>query len=80
MDMQNLLVWNVRGLNVNGHWNVVRELDATEQPSIICLQETKLHVIDDYFIMQLLDLGFDYAYLLAEQARGGILVTWHNTI
>jgi exonuclease III len=51
MDMQNLLVWNVRGLNVNGHWNVVRELYATEQPSIICLQETKLHVIDDYFIM-----------------------------
>jgi hypothetical protein len=42
------------------------------------IQETKLVVIDDYILCQLLGTGFDYAFLPAANTRGGggILVTW----
>jgi exonuclease III len=49
---------------------------TTERPSILCLQETKLNVISEFDIMQLLGVGFDYTYLPSVQTHGGILVTW----
>jgi hypothetical protein len=35
------------------------------------IQETKLVVIDDYILCQLLGTGFDYAFLPAANTRGG---------
>jgi hypothetical protein len=49
-----------------------------EKPSLVCLQETKLHIINDYNVMQILSSGFDYSYLPTNDTRGGILVTWHS--
>jgi exonuclease III len=49
-----------------------------ERPSIVCLQETKLDVISDFNDMQILGLGFDYAYLPTIQTwgGGGIVLVW----
>jgi hypothetical protein len=41
MGSENILVWNVCGLNANGHCNVVHELVTAERSSNICLQDTK---------------------------------------
>jgi hypothetical protein len=76
VSLENLLLWNVRGLHARSYRDTVRQLIAAEKPSLVCLQETKLHVIIDFNVMQILSARFDYAYLLADGTRGGILVTW----
>jgi exonuclease III len=78
MGSQNVLCWNVRGLNARSHRDSIRELVMSEHVSLICLQETKMSVISDYDVVQILGLGFDYFYLPAVHTRGGILVTWHS--
>jgi exonuclease III len=80
MGPQNLLVWNVHSLNASGSHKVVRELVVAKKPLLVCLQETKLHVLDDFLVMDIVGLGFDYAYLPAEQTSGGILVAWHSAV
>jgi exonuclease III len=59
MGSKNLLVWNVRGLNSRAHRDTVRQLVATERPSVICLQETKLYVLSNFDVIQLLGSSFD---------------------
>jgi exonuclease III len=76
MGSENILVWNIRGLNARSQLDIVRKLVVAERPSIVCIQETKLHVITAYDVMHILGARFDYAYLLAVQTRGGILVGW----
>jgi hypothetical protein len=41
----------------------------------MCLQETKLAVISNYDVSKFFGVGYDYAYLLASQTMGSILVT-----
>jgi exonuclease III len=53
-------VWNVLGLNAKAHHDAVRELVVAEQPSLVCLQETKLVVITMFYVMQNLGPGLDY--------------------
>jgi exonuclease III len=79
MGSESIICWNVRGLNSGAHHDVVRELVIEEHISLVCLQETKMHVITDYDILQVLGLGFEYFYLPASQTRGGILVAWHSS-
>jgi exonuclease III len=61
MGTKSILFWNFHGLNANGRRDVVRDLVASERPSIVCLQETKHDVLNDFDIMQLLGRGFDYS-------------------
>jgi exonuclease III len=71
MVSDSILCWNVRGLNSRAHQDVLHELVASEQCSIICIQETKKQVFSDYDIAQLLGTGFDYTFLPSAQTRGG---------
>jgi hypothetical protein len=48
MESENIIIWNVRGLNARSHRDAVCELVRAERPSIVYLQETKLSVISDY--------------------------------
>jgi hypothetical protein len=80
MGSENVLVWNVQGLNAKLHKDALCSLVDTERTSIVCTQETKLHVIDDFLVMQLLGSGFDYACLPADGTREGILVAWRASI
>jgi hypothetical protein len=74
MEAENILVWNVRGLHAGAHRNAVRDLVSAERLSVVCLQETKLDVISDYDVMQILGAGFQYVYLPGVHTRGGVLV------
>jgi hypothetical protein len=53
---------------------MVADLVYQERVSMVCLQETKLFVLDDRLLLELLGSGFDYNYLLAVETRGDILV------
>jgi hypothetical protein len=83
MDLGNILVWNVRGLNVRLQRSVVWELIGTHRPSLVWLQETKLHVISNFDVIQLIGPGFDYAYPPpppVDNTRGCILVACQDTV
>jgi hypothetical protein len=54
MGSENILVWNVCGLNAAAHHNALRSLVASERPSVVYLQETKLTVIQDSDMLQLI--------------------------
>jgi exonuclease III len=78
MGSENILIWNVQGLNAGLHHDAMRELVRVERPSIVCLQETKLNVIMNYDIAQLVGTGFDCCYLTADGTHGGILMAWYT--
>jgi hypothetical protein len=56
------------------------EGEAADTIPIVCVQETKLSVIDDFIVMQILGTGFDYVSLLADGTRGGVLVAWRSSL
>lgn len=76
-----VLCWNVRGLNNPVKKKAVREFITSVKVNLVCLQETKLDVIDQYVVMQCVGPSFDgFAYLPAEETRGGILLAWDSTV
>jgi hypothetical protein len=78
METENILVWNLRGLNAQSHRDAVRELVGAERQSLVCFHETKVDVISDFDIMQILGLVLImYSFLV--HTRGGIFVTWRST-
>ena len=57
---ENCMVWNVRGLNSRSRRNVVRELIAQENISLLSLQETKLDDCSATLVMEICGSGFDF--------------------
>ena len=78
MECNNVLVWNVRGLNGRAHRDAVHMLVDQETVSLLCLQEIKLDTVDDTLISTMLGTAFDYSYLPAVHTCGGILVAWRR--
>jgi hypothetical protein len=76
MASENILMWNVRGLNARAHHNAVRQLVLSEKVSLVCLQEIKVETISNYDVIQRIGTNFDYVYLPTVQTCGGILVAW----
>jgi exonuclease III len=73
--------WNVRGLNNSAKRKAVKEFLDSVRPNIVCLQETKLEVVDAFLLMQCCGLSLDgFAYLPAEEKRGGIILAWDTTV
>ena len=67
---------NVRGLNGAARRKVVHDLAVDTGCTIACLQETKLAVIQDIVVGEILGQKFTshYAYLPADGTRGGALI------
>jgi hypothetical protein len=74
MYSDRLLIWSVRGLNGRARHDVVADYVLQER---VCLRETKLTVIDDSLIVNILGSSFAYSYLSAVGIRG-ILQRWVN--
>jgi exonuclease III len=77
---ENILVWNVRGLNSRARWDAVRDGVRDEHVSILCLQETIMDVIPSRTILEMLGLDFDYSFLSAVGRSGGVLLAWRTTV
>ena len=80
MLIENCMVWNVRGLNSRARRNVVRELVAQENISLLSLQETKLDCCSENVFREICGVGFDFLSLPAMNTRGGILLAWQCNI
>ena len=81
VQLLKVLVWNVRGLNSPARRHSIFQVVASADPSIVCFQETKMYVMDQYNVMQCLGPSFDgFAYLPATETRGGILVGWDTSV
>jgi len=74
------MVWNVRGLNSRARRNVVRELVAQENISLLSLQETKLDCCSENVFREICGVGFDFLSLPAMNTRGAILLAWRCNI
>jgi hypothetical protein len=65
MDSDKLLCWNARGLNSRGTHDLVASFVIQHGVSLLCIQESKLHVIDDHLMTSMLGLSFSYDFVLA---------------
>jgi exonuclease III len=73
-EQLSIFSWNVRGLNMPAHREVVRDMILAARPIIMCLQETKLATITLQDAASILDPRLRaYEYLPAHETRGGVL-------
>lgn len=76
-----ILSWNVRGLGGFAKRPEVRKLIADKNPSIVCLQETKLSVVDDALSLSLWgSASHSYSFRPSVGASGGLLILWDSNI
>ena len=59
MSNENVMVWNVCGLNARARRNSVREFVVQERVSLLCLQETKMVNVPTAFVNEMLGPLFD---------------------
>lgn len=57
---ENIGGWNLRGLNSIARQDLLRDTVRDERLSLLFVEEIKLAVIDDWFIMRMLGLGYKY--------------------
>lgn len=71
----NLLSCNVRGLNQRYRRNALRGFVSDTNAVIVCIQETKLNVISQSTVNEMLGLSYTtFSNLPATETRGGVLV------
>jgi exonuclease III len=80
MIMENMLIWNARGLNARTKRDMVRSLVAQEQIPILTLQQSKLDACDDNLILNLCGAGYDFFDLPSSHTSGGILLAWRRDV
>lgn len=72
-----VLSWNVRGVNSDRKWDLIRSKVIESQCDIICFQETKKENFDDAFLRKICPPEFDkYEFLPSVGASGGCITIW----
>lgn len=81
MEISNILIWNVCGLNKKAHRAAVRQIIMDARPEIICLQKTKVQNLTQRMLLTTLGADFDgHATLPADRTRGGVLIAWKSEV
>jgi exonuclease III len=76
-----LISWNVRGLNNPQKREVVKHLLREWRCDIVCLQETKLDVLDHRTVWSLWgNQHVNWVALDAINTAGGILLMWDSRV
>ena len=77
----NTISWNVRGLNCPDRRATVKATLTDSSCQLVCLQETKLSVVDKFIVASLGGnrLG-GFAQRAANGTRGGILLLWDENL
>ena len=72
-----IISWNVRGLNARAKRRRVSNSLRMWKGDVVCLQETKLEIVDPVVVRSLWGSPFvDWAYQASEGASGGIVLLW----
>jgi len=75
--LMEIISWNVRGLGSREKRKEVNNLVREKNPSILCLQETKLTVCVELFCASLWgDAAVSFSYCPFEGASGGLVIMW----
>jgi exonuclease III len=75
----NVLCWNVRGLNDQDKWGMVRNKIEESGCSMFCFQETKLEEFNLFMSHKFAPRRFDcFEFSPSAGASGGILVAWNS--
>ncbi|XP_057453712.1 uncharacterized protein LOC130745452 [Lotus japonicus] len=73
-----IISFNVRGLGSSGKIRVIREMLAREKVDMVCLQETKLVVVDQRLCSQVWgDYSCEWRAIAATNGGGGLLCVWN---
>lgn len=76
-----VLCWNVRGLNSDKKWTLIKDKITESQCDILCLQETKKELLDSVFIKKFCPSSFDkFEFLPSQGASGGLVTIWKSAM
>jgi exonuclease III len=76
-----VLSYNVRGLGGFEKRAEVRRFTQEKHPYVVCLQESKLGVIDDFTIKSIWGGALcGYSYQASVGASGGLVTIWDTTV
>ncbi|KAG6637440.1 hypothetical protein CIPAW_11G178800, partial [Carya illinoinensis] len=76
-----IVSWNVRGLNESNKRARIKNLLRDWRADIVCLQETKLKLVNRKIVRSVWHCPYvDWVYLASNGASGGILVMWDKRV
>jgi exonuclease III len=76
-----ILCHNIRGINSEAKWNVIRNKIQEIGCDIVCLQETKREHFDLNYIKKFCPRAFDkFSYLPSIGASGGTIIIWKGSM
>jgi exonuclease III len=79
--MMKVLSYNARGLGGGEKRREVRRLICEKQPTVVCIQETKMFVLSDNVIKAVWgDHPCGYSYQPSIGASGGLVTVWDSTL
>jgi len=75
-----IVSWNVRRLGGLEKRKEVKELVRENVPFVLCIQETKMQLIDDFLCTSIRrPTSHDYSYSLSVGASGGLITIWDTS-
>ena len=75
-----IVSWNVRGLGGLEKQKEVKELVREKVSFVLCIQETKLQLIDDFLCTSLWGpTNYDFSYSPSVGASGGMVTIWDTS-
>ncbi|GAU48313.1 hypothetical protein TSUD_405300 [Trifolium subterraneum] len=75
-----IVSWNIRGLGGMEKRQEIRKLDVNQNPSLLCIQETKLQVCDSAVCSALWgNSPYAFSYRPSVGASGGLLTLWDTS-
>jgi len=76
-----VISYNVRGLRGFEKRAEVRRFTQDKNPFVVCLQESKLHAIDDFLVKSLWgNSQCGYSYQASVGASGGLITLWDSSV
>ena len=81
MISEHIMCWNVRGLYYPAKREAIHEVATTNRISIMCLQHTKLAIMDQRMCSEIGGPRLNnFSYLPADGSRGGAATFWDDDI
>ena len=77
----NVLCWNIHRMNSDKNLLALSNAISISGCAIVCLHETKRHVIDLAFIKTCYPKRFDkFAFVPSRGASGGLVTIWNSSV
>jgi exonuclease III len=75
-----VLCWNIRGINAESKWDVVRSKVSEAKCDILCLQETKRVSFNANFTRKFCPRNLDeFVFLPSQSNSGGSIIIWDSS-